>query len=264
MAATMTRKQHRLRPYTGSRSRLLLFVLAAAAVTLLVVLGVVAQRGEQVAETQTSRVEGQRDATGGQAADLAADVQAACRTELLQGPVCDTADDVAADPIIGPPGARGRLGEPGQAGRAGGVGPAGGVGERGGIGDPGAPGESITGPGGEAGQAGSPGERGPGGDPGESIEGPGGPRGEPGESIQGPPGESITGPAGPPGESIQGPPGPAGAPGMPGRDGSPAASYTMVFDDGTTRQCVRDGGPDTAPVYRCTDVPAPDNGGGGG
>lgn len=108
-----------------------------------------------------------------------------------------------------------------------------------------------------AGPAGPPGDRGLPGTPGlpgaKGDPGPVGPAGEPG-----PVGEP--GPEGPPGddgESVEGPPGETGPAGPAGANGSPAASYTETFPDGSTRTCVRDGGDDTAPVYRCGSVIEP-------
>ncbi len=106
----------------------------------------------------------------------------------------------------------------------------------------------------------------------DPVAGPAGPPGSPGlpgaPGVQGRPGApGLDGPPGPAGESIQGPagengtdgaPGADGADGAPGMDGSPAASYTETFPDGSTRTCVRDGGEDTAPRYRCGEIVDPE------
>ncbi len=112
----------------------------------------------------------------------------------------------------------------------------------------------------------------------DPVAGPAGPPGSPGlpgaPGIQGRPGEpgtpGLPGEPGPAGESIQGPAGENGADGAPGEDGadgadgapgmdgSPAASYTETFPDGSTRTCVRDGGEDTAPRYRCGEIADPE------
>lgn len=106
--------------------------------------------------------------------------------------------------------------------------------------------------------------------------GPTGPSGDPGtQGIQGVPGAAgavgpagaagDTGPSGPAGPSgaagqpgADGAPGAAGPQGPSGRDGSPAASSTFTYPDGSTQTCTRSGGPDTAPTYLCDPLmPAP-------
>lgn len=157
-------------------------------------------------------------ATGAQAQSIAEQVKEECRRGTLPRPLCEQADVVAADPIPGPAGPRGETGDPGPIGPVGPVGP---------TGAPGAPGE--TGPAGAT--------------------GPIGPDGAPG-----PPGtDGAPGPAGPSGE-----PGPAGPVGPAGANGSPAASYTLIFPDNTTSTCIRSGGTDLDPTYQCSaPVPGP-------
>lgn len=55
------------------------------------------------------------------------------------------------------------------------------------------------------------------------------------------------------------PPGPAGPPGPRGEAAPSVASVTRVYGDGVVERCVRDGGPDTDPVFACerTDPPPP-------
>lgn len=107
--------------------------------------------------------------------------------------------------------------------------------------------QGDTGP---QGPAGPVGPQGPTGAPGP--DGPAGPAGAAG--ING-----ADGAGGSPGQNGQpGEPGPQGPVGPTGHDGSPAASYTLTFPDGSTQTCTRSGGPDTAPEYLCAaPVPAP-------
>lgn len=213
--------------------RWLLLATVAAAVAFLVGSVLFAQFGRDAAQVQTAVVEGQRDvvvdqrdATAAQAAGLAAQIRAACAVGALSGPVCSEADRVAADPIPGP---RGPVGEPGIQGPAG---PPGRDGEPGVPGRDGAPGAD--------GVDGVDGERGPSG-----RDGAAGADGAPGE------------------DGADGAPGPAGPAGPAGRDGSPPASYTETYPDGSTRTCTRDGGTDSAPEYRCGERTDPDDGDGG-
>jgi hypothetical protein len=215
--------RHRLHLLT--RSRMLLLVLAAAAVVFLFASVFAAQLGRQEARDQTGAVEQQRDATAAQARSLAAQIRTECREGDLVGPVCQQADEVAAEPIPGPEGPRGRQGESGPVGPPGPAGPEGPVGQ---VGPPGPSGP--PGPGGVDGSDGS-----------DGVDGASGPRGPAGERGQ------------------AGPPGADGENGTDGRDGSPAASYTMTFSDGSTQTCTRSGGTDMAPTYTCAaPVPAPD------
>lgn len=180
-----------------------------------------------------------------QADDVAAPVADVCRAggvaavELSSSGACAAAGVVEAG--VGPfqsdaaPAVRGARGEQGPAGPAG---------------QPGAPGEGLTGP---AGEPGRPGAVGQDGTPG--LTGPPGAAGDPGQpGTPGTPGadgsagqDGIPGLTGPPG-----PLGPTGPSGPAGRDGSPAETQTFLTADGRTFQCSRDGGGDTAPVYRCS------------
>jgi hypothetical protein len=148
----------------------------------------------------------QRDATAGQAVDLAELVRERCRSgAIVDTEVCSAAAVVAANPVpeVGPPGAPGADGA---------IGP---QGERGLPGLPGPPG-----PPGLDGAPGPIGPQGPAGPAGK--DGATGPAGAPGADGQG----GATGPAGPAGAT--GPTGPAGPRGADGcdagttRDGSGA------------------------------------------
>lgn len=226
-------RRHRLRKLSAPRSRMLLLVAAAAAVLFLAGSVLAAQLGRDAAQTQTGVVEQQRDATAAQAASLAEQIKAACAAGELAGAVCQQAEQVAAEPVVGPVGPQGipgASGVPGPVGPAGPMGPQGPAGPQGPVGPTGAPG-----PGGADGTDGNDGQDGTDGAPGEP--------GQPGEP---------------------GAPGQEGPRGSDGQDGSPATSYTMTFPGGSTQTCTRTGGPDTAPTYTCSAVvPAPEGEDGG-
>jgi hypothetical protein len=201
---------------------MLLIVVAAVAILFLVGSVLYARFGQTAAQTQTQEaqgktqvVEGQRDAAGAQAAGLAVQIQSACNAKQLSGPVCQTANAVAANPIPGPIGPRGDTGATGSVGPVGPVGPAGPVGP---VGPPG--------PAGPAGPAG-----------GQGVAGTDGANGANGTNGA----DGGTGPAGP-----------AGPTGAAGRDGSPAQSTTYTYPDGSTQTCTRSGGTDVDPTYTCS------------
>lgn len=235
--AWLTKARHRLRMPKALRSRALMLAVAAAAVLFLVGSVLAAHLDRDTAQTQTGVVEGERDATAAQAVEAANPVLELCDDQSVVGEAlradlrnpCGLAQQVKADPIPGPAGPRGDTGTPGTAGEPGALGPMGPQG-------PAGP-QGPQGPEGPAGPAGPTGSQGPGG-----VDGTDGTDG-------------VDGSDGAPGQA--GPPGSAGSDGADGRDGSPAASYTMTFPDGSTQTCTRDGGPDTAPTYQCTQPSRP-------
>lgn len=161
----MTARRHRLRGHR--RSTLVLIVVGVSSVLFLVGSVLIAQLGRDAAQTQTAVVEDQRDATAAQASDLAAQIQLACASGALQGPVCEQAAQVRAEPVPGAPGLPGADGAPGRDGRDGLPGTPGVPGLNGtnGVdgkeGTPGVPGaDGATGPGGPAGADGAPGQDG--------------------------------------------------------------------------------------------------------
>ncbi len=202
------------------RPRWLLLAAIAAAILFLAGSFLVAQFGRDAAETETTAVEGERDVVTDQRDETAA--RAAGLAQQIQVEcAAGTLDGFICE----------------EAGRVVADPVAGPAGPAGSPGLPGLPG--VAGPPGEPGAPGEPGEPGPAG-----------------ESIQGPPGD--TGQAG--SDGAPGTDGADGAPGTDGADGSPAASYTETFPDGSTRTCVRDGGEDTAPRYRCGEIVEPSPG----
>lgn len=97
-------RRHRLWKVNAPRSRMLLLAVAAAVVLFLAGSVVNAQFGQQEAETQQETAEQQRDATAEQARTLAEQIQAACASGDLTGPVCQQAAEVAATPVPEPVG----------------------------------------------------------------------------------------------------------------------------------------------------------------
>lgn len=155
------------------------------------------------------------------AKDLAAQVQAACRTGTWKGnpSACTQASQVQQAPaptgVQGPPGPPGPQGSEGPRGLNGAPGPSG---------VPGQPG--ANGVDGKSGASGSDGKNGS-----QGEVGPTGPQGPPGEKGD----KGDTGAKGDKGDSVSGPPGPSGPPGeMP---------QTITFSmDGQTYTCTKNGG----------------------
>lgn len=107
---------HRLPPVAPPPKRragiaTLMFGILVVAVAGAVALSIALTQGRfDAARVETATVEQQRDATAAQGAALAAQVQEACTSGALSGPVCQRAAQVAADPIAGPVGPRGEVG----------------------------------------------------------------------------------------------------------------------------------------------------------
>lgn len=196
MAAPVTRR-HRLRrawrllPLGWRKSRVLLVALAGLGIAYLAGSVVTAQLGQSTAKQETAVVADQRDAAGAQAAGLAQQIQAACGRGDLSGPVCATADQVAADPVPGP------AGPIGPGGPSGPVGPAGADSTVPGPAGPAGADSTVPGPSGPAGPTGPAGAD-------STVPGPVGPSGPAGADS------TVPGPAGPAGPI--GPAGPAGPP----------------------------------------------------
>lgn len=148
---------------------------------VLIVGAVLAAAGVLWLVTGGRTVEAERDAAVGQSVDLAAQVQQACATGALTGPLCQRADEVVAEPIPGTPGTPGEDGAPGQPGTPGTDGT---PGEDGTPGTPGTPGED--------GQPGTPGIPGtPGVDGRDGVDGQDGRDGR--DGVDGQPGRPPAG-----------------------------------------------------------------------
>lgn len=192
-------------------------MLALAGSTILLVVGLLYITNTD-AQQQTEIVTEQRDATAERAQTLADQIRAACDTGELTGPACLTAEEVAAEPIVGP---QGEPGTPGEIGPRGPQGPMGPVGLKG-----------DTGPIGPAGPQGDTGPQGP-------------------QGIEGDDGTSITGDQGPAGPA--GPAGTEGPAGDQGPQGEPPSSWRWTDSFGVVYTCVRDeGSSDSEPTYTCT------------
>ena len=107
MAGLTRRARHRM----PSRSHIIIYAVMALLVSAQTWSALQSQRGETSAQSetasaqsQTAVVEQQRDATAAQASLLAEQIKAACRDADLAGPVCQQADQVAAEPVPGPQG----------------------------------------------------------------------------------------------------------------------------------------------------------------
>lgn len=90
------------------RGRVVLIVVIAALVAWQAWSTIRAQWAETDAQDQTMVVEQQRDATAAQAASLAEQIKMECGAGDLTGPICQHAEQVAAEPIPGPVGPAGR------------------------------------------------------------------------------------------------------------------------------------------------------------
>ena len=244
-------------------------LLAAGAVVIGSIVSLVFDARGAQGEAQV--VTQQLDLTAGQAVDLAAQIQAACRTAELTGPICETATRVAADPVpgpAGPPGAPGQDGRPGVDGRGvtgtsivGGSlvvsysdGTAQDVGVV--VGRDGAPGVGITATlieDGELVVVYGDGRR--------VVAGPvvGAP-GAPGRGVASVDAEdgrlAVTYTDGAVEDAGPLPSGPAGVAGDPAAS---VQSERRTFSDGSVQQCTRSGGPDSDPEFDCDTVqPASD------
>lgn len=147
-----------------------MLVLVIVAVLFLAGSVVLSQLGKATAQTQTQVATDQRDAAGAQAATLASQILAACRSGDLPASMCAQAAQVAAQPIPGEVGPRGETGAAGQPGVAGPVGPTGPGGPAGTTGEPGPAGaagaQGQNGTDGQSGADGQNGAQGPQGPPG--------------------------------------------------------------------------------------------------
>jgi Collagen triple helix repeat (20 copies) len=205
-------------PPRGLGAAIVVAVLVVCALSWVITsrAGAAESDAEQTAQVATT-VTQQRDATAGQAIDLATMVRERCTVgAIVDTEVCSAAAVVQAVPVPAVPGPAG------QPGRDGTVGPIGPAGERGVPGmtppcywEP-AQCRGVGGAPGPAGPRGEPGQTGPAGVPGVGLEGPAGPpgpRGEPGaDGSDGRNGsDGAPGPAGPTGATgPTGPPGPQG------------------------------------------------------